>query len=230
MEKKFGIYLFYAFIVIGIISFPGVFMNFWFAYISTPLCILWTSFFVLFLCLRALLNFFAQCNGYETTDDYLELLGEMVFKEKIIISDDLVIPFQLAFEPFSTNYYICLYKHVKNGISVLIITTSLPHKNCLKDLFEKVSESDNELIVDSGCVFVFSSGNIKSITINNSIPQNNSSKQYYFLHDAYREKSGIAVYPEYGDGTYFVANRSVSESHSILVELIPGSIERIRCT
>jgi hypothetical protein len=227
MEKNIGICLFYAFLIVGIVSFPGIFINFWFFHISVPLCALWSIIFVSFLCFRVLINSFTKNNVFETIDAYWNFLGKITIKEKIIISDSLVSPYQLALEPFSSEYCVYIYKRNIVDISVLIITTSMLNTNSLRELFEKVYESDNELIVDSGRVFVFSLGNTESISINDVDLHNNKNVKYYFLRDAGFEKIGVAVHPEYGDGAYSVAIISRNSKHSIIVELIPGSIEKI---
>ena len=229
MEKRFSIYLFYAFLVVGITSFPGVFVNFWFCYISAPLCVLLSLIFISFLCLKVLANSLTKSNALETEEDHLKLLGKITLKEKIIISDSLTEPYQLIFESFSAEYYIYIYQHAIADISVLIITTLSLRKNCLKDFFERVCELDHELIVDSGSIFVFSLDNIESKGVNDIDLHNGMNHKHYFLHNVCDEKTGVVVYPKYGDGTYSVAIPSQNLDHSVVVELIPDSIEKIRC-
>ena len=227
MEKKFGVYMFYTFVIVGIISFPGVFINFWFFYISVPLCVLWALIFMSFLCFRALVNFFTKGNAYESIDSNLRFLGRITIKEKIIISDSLTVPYQLTFESLSVKYCTYLYK-LNADVSVLIITTLILDNNSLSELFESICESKDELIVDNGCIVVFTSGNVELSNNNANDLQSNTNEQYLFLHDACFEKIGVVVYPEYGDGAYTVAKTLGNLNHSVIVELIPGSIEIVK--
>jgi hypothetical protein len=218
-ERKDLLFAFclYSPMIAGFISLPGIFLNWWKIYVTYPSFIISFALFlpIIILCLMSK----KQKRTHLDPPISSVNLGHIIFTSRNIYFNDSCK--QATAECIIINegkYNLFTFLNKEKDSDFLVLTQRVEVDSL--EPFLSNSATTVDIVVNSGCLYVFSDTQIELII--QPIP---SIKKISKKHN-----TGIIIIPTFGDGAYRVKMVQFDNDCMLLIELIEGALEEYEYT